>query len=275
LKGYRAQALSGTVTARNETRLHAELERHKALAAGASFTIPNLHLEMVSIAAGSFTMGSPATELKHEKNESPQTEVTFTRRFWLGATEVTQGQYEAVMGNNPSKFKAAGNRAPVENVTWIDAMEFCRRLTERARTDGRLPDGYAFSLPTEAQWEYACRAGTTSAYAGDLDRMAWHEDNRDASGKTTHQVAQKKPNAWGLFDMHGNVAEWCADYYSDKLPGGSVTDYTGPANGSRRVYRGGSWDHSREECRSAVRVRTSPTSRSDYLGFRVALVEVK
>jgi len=267
-KGYKAATVSGTVTARGDLHLYAALEAMRGPEIGRVVTLPELGLEMRPVAAGSFLMGSPESERERESSEGPQTRVTLTEDFWLGKTEVTQGQYELLMGANPSKFKAAGRQAPVENVTWTEAMEFCRRLTDRERAAGRLPDGYAYTLPTEAQWEYACRAGTTSAYAGDVEAMAWHEDN---ARKTTHPVAQKSANAWGFYDLHGNVAEWCADFFEDKLPGGSVSDYAGPATGSRRSFRGGSWDHSPTECRSAWRVRNSPNSREDYLGFRVAL----
>ena len=271
LKGYKSATVSGAVAARSEKRLFAELEKLRAPEEGRAVSLPDLKMDLKFIEAGTFVMGSPDSEPKHEKSEAPQTEVTLTEAFWIGKTEVTQQQYESLMGTNPSKFKRAGKDAPVENVTWTDAMEFCRKLTERERAAGRLPEGYAYTLPSEAEWEYACRAGTTTAYAGDVNAMAWHEDNRDESGKTTHTVALKKPNAWGLYDMHGNVAEWCADNYSDRLPGGSVTDYTGSVTNGRKVFRGGSWDHSPTECRSATRIRASANSRDDWLGFRVAL----
>jgi formylglycine-generating enzyme required for sulfatase activity len=180
---------------------------------------------------------------------------------------VTQAQWEAVIRNNPSGFKGAD--LPVEQVSWDDAMAFCRRLTERERAAGRLPDGYVYTLPTEAQWEYACRAGTTGPYAGDgnLDDMGWYSQN---SGNTTHPVGQKRPNAWGLYDMHGNVWEWCRDWYGN-YPGGLVRDPTGPASGSYRVNRGGCWNYPATECHSASRYFLGPGDRLYFFGFRLAL----
>ena len=201
------------------------------------------------------------------------TQVTLTKPYWLGATEVTQGQWEAIMGNNPSNFK--GVNLPVDSVSYEDALAFCRKLTERERAAGRLPAGYEYSLPTEAQWEYACRAGTKGDYAGDyagnLDAMGWYDGN---SGKKTHEVGGKQANAWGVYDMHGNVWEWCADWYGDKLPGGSVSDFKGAASGSYRVNRGGCWGNDAAYCRSAYRNRLSPGFRFDRLGFRLALSAV-
>jgi len=173
------------------------------------------------------------------------------------------------MGSNSSRFK--GGQLPVENVSWGDAMEFCRKLTERERQAGRLPSGTIYTLPTEAQWEYACRAGTTGDYAGEVDAMAWYAKN---SGAATHAVGTKQANAWGLHDMHGNVWEWCADWYADKLPGGSVSDSKGPASGSFRVRRGGSWGYDAAYCRSAFRDGVSPGYRNGILGFRLALSSV-
>ena len=150
-------------------------------------------------------------------------------------------------------------------------MEFCRKLTTLVRSAGSLPEGYVYTLPTEAQWEYACRAGTTGDYAGDLQAMAWFTEN---AGGTTHVVATKQANAWGLYDMHGNVWEWCADWYADKLPGGSVSDSKGPASGSNRVNRGGSWWFDAAYFRSANRYGNSPGYRDGNLGFRLALSSV-
>lgn len=173
------------------------------------------------------------------------------------------------MGGNPSNFK--GDALPVENVSWTEAMEFCQKLTERERAARRLPDGYVYTLPTEAQWEYACRAGTTGEHAGALSAMAWYVQN---SGNTTHAVGTKQANAWGLSDMHGNVLEWCADWYVNNLPGGSVTDPTGAGSGAFRVVRGGGWGHAALHCRSAFRVRFEPVFRHNNLGFRLALSSV-
>jgi formylglycine-generating enzyme required for sulfatase activity len=145
-------------------------------------------------------------------------------------------------------------------------------LTEREKAAGRLPAGYVYMLPTEAQREYACRAGTTGNYAGDLEGMAWYDEN---SGRTTHPVATKAPNKWGLYDMEGNVWEWCRDWYADKLAGGEVTDPPGPPSGSDRVYRGGSWRVVAVLCRAAARRQGAPDLRAQDIGFRVALCPVK
>ena len=237
-----------------------KLER--SIAATASRTIPDLGIEMIQIKPGTFTAGDGS-----DSNNTP-TQVTLTQAFLLGRTEVTQGQYEAVMGTNPSKFKKVGRNAPVEQVSWDDAMAFCRKLTERERAAGRLSEGYAYTLPTEAQWEYACRAATTGSYAGDLNAMAWYDEN---SGKKTHAVGTKQTNAWGLSDMHGNVWEWCLDWDAS-YPGGSVTDPGGAPSGSYHVFRGGGWNLSAHFCRSADRIDYhSPVFRLYYLGFRLAL----
>ncbi len=199
--------------------------------------------------AGSFQMGSESGN----SDEKPVHEVTLTRGFWLLETEVTQAQWQAVMGNNPSYFH--GNNLPVECVSWEDCKEFCTKLSSQ---------GLNVSLPTEAQWEYACRAGTTGAYAGNLDEMAWYDDN---SGSTTHEVGQKKPNAWGLYDMHGNVYEWCSDWW-DSYSESPASDPTGPSSGTLRVFRGGSWNNDAQYCRSANRNGNTPTNRSRNIGFR-------
>jgi formylglycine-generating enzyme required for sulfatase activity len=205
-------------------------------------------------------------------DERPVTWVTLTQPFWLGRTAVTQGQYTAVIGSNPSDFKAAGRDAPVENVSWDEAMAFCQKLTEREKAEGRLPTGYTYTLPTEAQREYACRAGTTGDYAGDLDAMAWYGAN---SGSTTHPVGTKQPNGWGLYDMHGNVLEWCRDWYADKLPGWEVTNPLGPPSDYFRVVRGGCWSDEASSCRSAVRGGDPPDGRGYDVGFRLALSAVR
>jgi len=228
-------------------------------------TIADLKLELIWIKPGTFRMGSPADEAGRNKAEGPQFSVTLSKGFWLGKTPVTQAQYEAVIGTNPSNFKEAGPDAPVERVSWLDAMEYCAKLTERERAAGRLPQGFIYTLPTEAQWEYACRAGTSGPHAGNPDAMAWHKGN---SGETTHPVALKEPNAWGLYDMYGNVLQWCADWYGD-YPRGAVTDPTGPERGYFRMARGGSWRV--EVFRSASRAGGSPGRRDYTLGFRLAL----
>ncbi|HEY7545724.1 MAG TPA: bifunctional serine/threonine-protein kinase/formylglycine-generating enzyme family protein, partial [Blastocatellia bacterium] len=179
----------------------------------------------VQIPQGEFLMGSE----KGEGDEKPAHKVRISRPFEMGKYEVTQAQWEAVMGNNPSNFKGAN--LPVENVSWNDAQEFIQKLNARN-------DGYVYRLPTEAEWEYACRAGSTGDYAGNLDEMAWHGSN---SASKTHSVGQKKPNAWGLHDMHGNVWEWCMDWYLENYYSQSPSaDPPGPGTGSLRVSRGGS-----------------------------------
>jgi formylglycine-generating enzyme required for sulfatase activity len=175
----------------------------------------------------------------------------------MGRTEVTQAQWQAVMGNNPSYFKNCP-QCPVETVSWEDAQRFVDKLNAQN-------DGFKYRLPTEAEWEYAARSGTTGDYAGNLDSMAWYSGN---SGNKTHEVATKQPNAWGLYDMHGNVWEWCEDWYGD-YPSGAVTNPTGAASGSYRVFRGGSWYFDAVNLRSAYRNRNSPSLRLSRLGFRV------
>jgi formylglycine-generating enzyme required for sulfatase activity len=175
------------------------------------------------------------------------------------------------MGTNPSHFTAAGREAPVEQVSWDDATAFCAKLTDREKAAGRLPTGYAYTLPTEAQREYACRAGTEGPFAGDLDSIAWYGPN---SGGTTHPVGMKQPNAWGLYDMEGNVWERCRDWYGP-YPGGDLTNPAGPSSGSIRVIRGGSWGNDAAYCRSAYRPYDEPGDRGTYVGFRLALSAVR
>jgi formylglycine-generating enzyme required for sulfatase activity len=240
-------------------------------AGGRNHLVADLKLELLWVEPGTFTMGSPAEEPGRHRAEGPQMRVTLSRGFWLGRTEVTQAQYLAVVGANPSRFTTVGPHAPVERVSWIAAMEFCAKLTARERAAGRLPEGYVFTLPTEAQWEYAYRAGTTGATPGALAAMSWHDEN---SGETTHPVAQLTPNRWGFHDMAGNVLEWCYDWYGD-YPGGSVTDPAGPKEGYFRMARGGSWRTALELGRSAARSGGS-AAREDYtLGFRLALAPAR
>ncbi len=229
---------------------------------------------MVWIRPGSFAMGSPSFEVDRESKEGPMMSVTITRGFWMGAREVTQGEYLAIMGNNPSHCTGDLNR-PVEQVTWYNATNYCGLLTQTERTAGRIPANWAYRLPTEAEWEYAARAGTlTRFYYGDdpsyasLANYAWYSAN---SGSTTHPVGQKAPNAWGLYDMAGNVVEWCQDWFDYSYPGGSPINPTGPGSGVSRVFRGGMWAGSEEYCRSAFRYGDDPASAYWYNGFRVVL----
>jgi formylglycine-generating enzyme required for sulfatase activity len=218
-------------------------------------------LEMVWVPAGEFDMGSPASETDRIDSET-QHRVTLSKGFWMGKYEVTQEQWERVMGSNPSNFKGARN--PVEQVSWTDCQEFIGKVN-------RLVDGGGFRLPTEAEWEYACRAGTKTRFHtgdadGDLDGAGWYTGN---SGDKTHPVGEKKANAFGLFDMHGNVWEWCLDWYGD-YPTAAVTDPAGPGSGEIRVVRGGCWVYDAWLCRSAFRFRSDPGYRWINLGFRLA-----
>jgi formylglycine-generating enzyme required for sulfatase activity len=218
-------------------------------------------IEMVWCPPGGFLMGSPASEANRSDDEMKH-RVTLTRGFWMAKTETTQGQWERVMGDNPSDF--SGEDLPVETASWDDVQGWLEKMNEKAP----LPSGWKWALPTEAQWEYACRAGTESAFAGDLDEMAWYFEN---SGSTTNPVGTKKANAWGLHDMHGNVWEWCSDWYGD-YSSGSSSDPTGATTGGLRVLRGGSWDFLAQFCRSAYRRGGTPGYRGGNLGFRPALV---
>ena len=228
-------------------------------------------------------------------DEQPLTRVRISRGFWLGKHEVTQGQWEAAMGSNPSQFEACGAECPVERVSWDDVQGFIRRLNGRA-------GGSHYRLPTEAEWEYAARAGSEGdTYAGDmrilgrnnapvLDGIAWYGGNSGVSysggygcsdweGKQNrsercgpHPVGRKKPNAWGLHDMLGNVWEWVEDWHGE-YPGGAVTDPEGPSTSSSRVARGGSWNSYARYCRAAYRGSYSPGARSLYIGLRLLRIE--
>lgn len=296
------------------------------------------------IPAGTFIMGSPASETGRQTNEGPQTRVTISQPFWLGQTEVTHAQWRTIMGTDlveqarraladdalytidspeqrtlreyyrlqkdskPNKlvFNAADD-APMYFVSWQEAVAFCCQLTERERVAGRLPSGHEYRLPSEAEWEYSCRAGTTDAtYAGVmeikgkynapvLDAIAWYAGNssigyngkgadtsdwpeKQYPGGTAAQraVATKKPNAWGLYDMVGNVWEWCGDWYAPKLPGGEARDPLGPNSGSCRSWRGGSFSYCPAlYCRSSARTAFLPGVRFRDLGFRIALCPVR
>jgi formylglycine-generating enzyme required for sulfatase activity len=233
----------------------------------------SIGMKLVLIPKGTFMMGSPESEQGRNEIEN-QHEVTISKDYYLGVYEVTQAQYEKVMGKNPSHFQGAivGNEnadLPVEKVSWDDAVEFCKKLSD-------LPEekkaGREYRLPTEAEWEYACRAGSKTVYSFDdeeglLPEYGWFDRN---SSNRTHTVGLLDPNAWGLYDMHGNVWEWCSDRYGE-YPKGAVADPTGPEMGSLRVIRGGSWNFAAAECRSASRDWSGPSDHGDDLGFRVAL----
>ena len=218
----------------------------------------NLKLEMVLIPAGKFMMGSPASEKGRNENET-QHEVTLTKPFYMGKYEVTQEQWFEIMGGNPSKEK--GRMLPVTNVSWNDCQDFIKKLN--AKTNG------GYRLPTEAEWEYACRAGTTTKYSVG-DKITPKDANyRDSKIGEPVAVGSYKPNAFGLYDMHGNVWEWCEDWHDD-YPAGAVTDPKGPATGSVRVLRGGSFNFYVWNTRSSFRRNNSPTYRSSIVGFRLA-----
>ena len=229
-----------------------------------------LNMDMVWIKPGSFMRYYKV----NSSSELPQ-QVTLTKGFWLGKYEVTQAQYKAVMGSNPAKNYGVGDNYPVYYVTWHDATNFCAKLNAQEKAAGRLPNGYEYTLPTEAQWEYACRAGTTGDYnvnGATLSDLGWYADN---SNSKTHPVGQKKPNAWGLYDMHGNVWEWCFDWYGGYPSTTSLTDPQGATTGSYRVIRGGGWRSSANDCQSARRGNNSPGIKENYCGFRVALSAVQ
>jgi formylglycine-generating enzyme required for sulfatase activity len=220
-------------------------------------------MELVLIPAGKFMMGSGKQEKGRFDNETPH-RVTLLNPFYMGKYSVTQAQYQAVMGNNPSR-RAKGALNPVEMISWDDAQAFCRKLNQKIKKTG-----LAIRLPTEAEWEYACRAGTiTKYYSGDSDedlkRVAWYEAN---SNYETHPVGQKEPNAFGLHDMHGNVYQWCQDWFAD-YPGSEALDPQGPGEGAGHVLRGGSCGLTPESCRSAARVVRTPAGGCGDAGFRI------
>ena len=221
---------------------------------------------------GEFMMGSNSEQA--DDDEQPVHRVELTEGFWMGRTEVTQGQYERIMGEEPwsgKDYAREGDEYPASYVSWHDAREFCETLTERAEG--------TYRLPTEAQWEYACRAGKQTAYSygDDPDRLgeyAWYSANvHEAGEEYAHRVGQKKPNPWGLYDMHGNMYEWCRDWYG-AYPEGRVTDPTGPSSGDERVLRGGAWRSPAWACRSVCRINLTPDSPWSSNGFRVVCVGV-
>ena len=229
-------------------------------------------MDMLWVPADTFTMGSPTTEAGRQSDREDEHNVSLTKGFYLGKYEVTQAQYEAVLGTNPSEFNATGNgNRPVEKVSWTEAVAFCTQLTTQEQAAGRLPAGWAYVLPTESQWEYACRAGTTTAYSwGNTIASSNANWNHGADLNQTVDVGQFSANPWGFFDMHGNVWEWTADWYQAAYPTGNpVADPSGPASGSHRVLRGGSWDHDGTLLRSAKRRNYPPSDHRYYLGFRV------
>jgi formylglycine-generating enzyme required for sulfatase activity len=239
--------------------------------------LPTPPANLVFIPANTFLLGSPTNEVGHQADESPQTIVRLSHGFWIGKYEVTQRDYLAVTGENPSGFPGDIDR-PVESVSFFAASNYCVLLTRQDLAAGRIPPGTHYCLPTEAEWECAARAGNTNRfYYGDdpsltnLTNYAWFGAH---NGITTHPVGQKEPNAWGLYDMEGNVWEWCQDWYGNYL-GGAVTDPQGPATNpiGNKVIRGGAWESSEFDCRSARRSieGASPFISDFIIGFRVVL----
>jgi hypothetical protein len=216
------------------------------------------------IPPGQFLRGSPVTEPGREPDESLHA-VVLGQGFFLTETPCTQAQWSRIMAANPSRFHGAD--LPVEQVNWEEAREFARRLTEFHRLSGLIAAGWRWDLPTEAQWEYACRVRKPGVYHGPIDSVAWYQQN---SGKRTHPVGGKPPNAWGLHDMHGNVAKWCLDWYGP-YPSDTVRHPAGPPFGTFRVYRGGGWSDEARCCRSAFRGRSVPDFRSSNIGFSLVL----
>ena len=277
--GKEAQVLEGLMGDPGTLPMEEDGEAHsrRVTTASASSLAPldcggGVMMDLVLIPAGEFTMGSRANEADRNSHEGPQHRVRITKPSYMGKHEVTQAQYERIVGKNPSHFGGASN--PVESVSWTDATEFCRKLSQRTGTTVRLP--------TEAEWEYACRAGTTTAfhYGNSLGTDQANFDGNypyggAAKGKywqKTTPVGSFRPNAWGLYDMHGNVCEWCSDWFDEgyyaKSPG---TDPQGPGTGKYRVLRGGSWIDDGHYCRSAFRSGYPATDRIRYYGFRVVV----
>ena len=197
--------------------------------------------------------------------------VTLTHDYWLCKYEVTQGDFLGLMGKNPSHFTGDTNR-PVEKLNWFEAVAYCRELTRREVAAGHLPPGYEYRLPSEAEWEYACEASCTNLFsfgdsASNADQYAWTMENSEGS---SHPVGQKRPNAWGLFDMHGNVWEWCSDWFAP-YPATALTNPSGPPTSKFKVFRGGGWNQAIEFARSRNRFMMAPSNGIHFVGFRVAL----
>jgi formylglycine-generating enzyme required for sulfatase activity len=273
-KGYETQKMWVLLTAGQDRTLNFHLKpivTDQTIVSQDQKVVNSLSMEFVYLPPGTFMMGSPSNELGRE-NDEKQHRVTLTKGFYIQTSEVTQGQWKAVMGNNPSWFNTCGDNCPVEDISWNDVQNFIRKLNLRE-------GGNCYRLPTEAEWEYAARAGSPTAFANggitktgcahdtNLDAMGWYCGN---SKDKTHSVAQKKANAWGLYDMHGNVWEWCQDWYGN-YTSGAVTNPTGASSGSYRVSRGGCYSFSFDarSCRSAKRGRSRPSNRLDFVGFRL------
>jgi len=230
--------------------------------------------DMVWMPPGTFRMGTPTNDPSATPDELPQFTVTLTRGFWISRFEVTQSDYQNLMCTNLSGFIGNLDR-PAERVSWNDAMEFCSRLTQQERQAGRLPDTHIYRLPSEVEWEYAARAGTTNRFSFGNDTSllgsyAWYNAN---SGATTHPVGERLTNPWGLSDIQGNVFEWCWDWIVT-APSEPATDFVGSTNGAYHAIRGGAWSFPAAYCRSSWRVGYSPSARTSNVGFRIALAPV-
>lgn len=235
-------------------------------------------IKMVWLSADSFTMGSPLDEKGRFSNED-QVEVKLTEGFWLGQTEITQGQWNQLMGTSPWWGKSnvrEGRNYAASFISWEDASSFVGKLNATEHGAGSLPKDWEYSLPTEAQWEFACRGGKKSAFSfgddlSEFDTYGWSAENAFERGQPySHEVGKKRPNEFGLYDMHGNVWEWCKDNFGAKLPGG--TNPILDNGGHLRVNRGGGWNFAHKCCRSASRLGDAQDSRYNNLGFRIALV---
>ncbi|MCY2995663.1 MAG: SUMF1/EgtB/PvdO family nonheme iron enzyme [Planctomycetota bacterium] len=307
-----AKVATGTVTAVRGKSVEAKIEKSTSKVAArqlvkvfatpsGSDTLPSvpatgadgksitnsIGMQLTLVPAGEFLMGAPEHENETTNYERPQHRVRITKAFYLGVHEVTQAEFERLRGTNPSKFKpVAGQdagRLPVEQVSWDDAGDFCRKLS---RLPAETAAGRVYCLPTEAQWEYACRAGTTTPFNLGLSlngtdaningSFPYGTEQKGPNLQRTTTVGSYRPNAFGLYDMHGNVREWCADWcvagYDATSP---VSDPSGPSSGSYRVVRGGSWLNAAKYCRSASRTGHKPKDRLNYMGFRVCFVPAK
>ncbi|MBR0038153.1 MAG: SUMF1/EgtB/PvdO family nonheme iron enzyme [Bacteroidales bacterium] len=256
--GYEDQTVQVEVKENNLTEANIEMSLLPQHPNEQEFTVNGVKFKMIKVEAGTFQMGSTSGD----SDEKPVHSVTLTHDYYMGETEVTQELWQAVMGNNPSNFK--GSNLPVETVSYQDVEKFLTKLNKLT--------GKNFRFPTEAEWEYAAKGGNKSqgyTYAGSntIGDVAWYWDNSD---RKTHPVAQKQPNELGLYDMSGNVWEWCYDW-KGSYPSGAQTDPTGASSGSSRVGRGGSWNLDAAGCRAANRDSSTPSYRYDNLGFRLAL----
>jgi uncharacterized protein (TIGR02996 family) len=289
---HRLRGLSPKATAREETQRRAQEMLLEGVEPCMPQTTNSLGMSLTLLPAGSFRMGAARGEPGRQQGEGPRHVVDITRPFYIGTFSVTQGEYAALIGHNPSQFASGSRRRdkmlkgqdttrfPVERVTWHDAVAFCQRLSERPEEKKARR---AYRLPTEAEWEYACRAGTTSIFFSS-DSFTSTQANFDGKyplrahagpylGRTC-RVGSYRPNLWGLYDMTGNVWQWCADWYDTQYYTRTrVADPRGPATGERRCRRGGSWYMNATQCRSAYRSSNQPDQAVEYCGFRVVMTE--